>query len=53
MLTPFQPRLLTGPEVLVADSSNAFDQDGRLKDARYQKVLDDLMAQLRREAERD
>ena len=52
MLTPFQPRLLTGPEVLVADSSNAFDQDGRLKDARYQKVLDDLMAQLRREAER-
>ena len=53
MLTPFQPRLLTGPEVLVADSSNAFDQDGRLKDARYQKTLDDLMAQLRREAERD
>ena len=52
MLTPFQPRLLTGPEVLVADSSNAFDQDGRLKDARYQKTLDDLMAQLRREAER-
>lgn len=52
MLTPFQPRLLTGPEVLVADSSNAFDQDGRLKDARYQRALDDLLAQLRREAER-
>lgn len=52
MLTPFQPRLLTGPEVLVADSSNAFDEDGRLKDARYQKALDDLMAQLRHEAGR-
>ncbi len=47
MLTPFQPHLLTGPEVLVADSSNAFDEEGRLKDARYQKALDDLMGQLR------
>jgi len=52
MLTPFQPRLLTGPEVLVADSGNAFDGDGRLKDARYQKALDDLMGQLRAEADR-
>ena len=52
MLTPFQPRLLTGPEVLVADSSSAFDEEGRLKDARYRKALDDLMAQLRHEAER-
>lgn len=51
MLTPFQPHLLTGPEVLVADSSNAFDEAGKLKDARYQKALDDLMAQLRRAAE--
>lgn len=51
MLTPFQPRLLTGPEVMVADSSNAFDAEGRLKDARYQKVLDELMQLLRREAE--
>ena len=52
MLTPFQPRLLTGPEVLVADSSNAFDEDGPLKDARYQKALDDLLAQLRHAAGR-
>lgn len=52
MLTPFRPRLLTGPEVLVADSSNAFDEGGRLKDARYRKALDDLMGQLRREADR-
>jgi chromate reductase len=52
MLTPFQPRLLTGPEVLVADSGTAFDDGGRLKDARYQKALDDLMQQLRAESER-
>ncbi|MDQ2066450.1 NADPH-dependent FMN reductase [Xinfangfangia sp. CPCC 101601] len=51
MVTPFQPHLLTGPEVLVADSGNAFDETGRLKDARYQKALDDLMGQLRRAAE--
>ncbi|WP_112311679.1 NADPH-dependent FMN reductase [Pseudogemmobacter bohemicus] len=50
MLTPFQPRLLTGPEVLVADSANAFDGDGHLKDPRYQKVLDQLMAKLRKAA---
>ncbi len=50
MLTPFQPHLLTGPEVLVADSSNAFDEEGHLKDARYQKVLDQLMAKLRKAA---
>ncbi|MCL4066456.1 NAD(P)H-dependent oxidoreductase [Pseudomonas sp. GX19020] len=47
MLTPFQPRLLTGPELLVADSSNAFDEEGHLKDPRYRKVLDQLMAKLR------
>lgn len=52
MLTPFQPRLLTGPEVMVADSGAAFEDDGRLKDARYQKALDDLMQHLRAEAER-
>jgi chromate reductase len=52
MLTPFRPRLLTGPEVLVADSGNAFDADGRLIDPRYQKALSDLMQALRQEAHR-
>ncbi|NPD14533.1 NAD(P)H-dependent oxidoreductase [Xinfangfangia sp. D13-10-4-6] len=52
MMTPFQPHLLSGPEVLVADSSNAFDEDGHLKDPRYQKVLDQLMAKLRQAAGR-
>jgi chromate reductase len=51
-LTPFRPRLLTGPEVLVADSSHAFTPEGRLIDARYQKALAELMRALRAEAER-
>lgn len=51
-LTPFRPRLLSGPEVLVADSSHAFTPEGRLIDPRYQKVLAELMGALRAEAER-
>jgi chromate reductase len=51
-LTPFRPRLLTGPEVLVADSSHAFTPEGRLIDARYQKALAELMGALRAEAGR-
>jgi chromate reductase len=52
-LTPFRPRLLTGPEVMVADSSHAFTPEGRLIDARYQKALAELMQALRDEAARD
>lgn len=52
MLTPFRPRLLTGPEVMVADSSHAFTPEGRLIDARYQKALNELMQALRAEASR-
>lgn len=52
MLTPFRPRLLSGPEVLVADSSHAFTSEGRLIDDRYQKALGDLMQALRNEASR-
>lgn len=47
MLTPFRPRLLTGPEVLVAASDQAFDAEGRLIDPRYQKALAELMQTLR------
>jgi chromate reductase len=52
MLTPFRPRLLTGPEVMVAEASHAFTPEGRLIDARYQKALAELMQALRAEAER-
>ncbi|MEM6823927.1 MAG: NAD(P)H-dependent oxidoreductase [Pseudomonadota bacterium] len=51
-LTPFRPRLLTGPEVLLADSSNAFDDAGHLVNERSAKDLSDLMAALRAEAAR-
>jgi chromate reductase, NAD(P)H dehydrogenase (quinone) len=50
-LTPFRPRLLPGPEVLVGDSGNAFDAEGRLIDARYVKALQELMDLLRAEAQ--
>ena len=52
MLTPFRPRLLTGPEVLVAASDQAFDAEGNLTDPRYAKALADLMHALRAEADR-
>lgn len=51
-LTPFRPRLITGPELAVAHSRSAFDADGRLIDERYRKTLSELMAILRAEAER-
>ena len=49
-LIAFRPRVLPGPEVMVAESSHAFTPEGRLVDARYTKALSDLMAQLRAEA---
>ncbi len=51
-MTPFRPRLITGPEVLVADSRNAFDAEGRFIDERYTKALTELMEILRREIDR-
>ena len=46
-MTPFNARLLQAPEVLVADSSNAFDATGRLTDARNRAGLESLMVALR------
>jgi chromate reductase len=48
-LNPFRPRLLPGPEVMVADSARAFDAAGRLADAMTEKLLAELMAALRAE----
>jgi len=50
-LVPFRPRLLMGPEVLIADSGAAFDADGRLQGERAAAALADLMADLRMLAE--
>ena len=47
-LVPFRPHLLMGPEVMIAASSEAFDEDGRLIDERavgfLQTLMDDLKA---------
>ncbi len=49
-MTPFLPRLLTGPEIMIADAMNAFDTGGRLTDERYLASLQTLMDKLRAEA---
>ena len=51
-MTPFRPRLLTGPEVQVADGRNQFDTDGRLTNERTLIVLAELMEALKAEARR-
>jgi len=49
-LTPFRPRLLSGPEVLIAHSGQAFAAEGQLIEPQYQHALAELMAELRRAA---
>jgi len=48
-LTPFQPKLLSGPEMLVAGSGRAFDRSGKLSDERSLGNLSALMDNLRAE----
>ncbi|MDF0602970.1 NAD(P)H-dependent oxidoreductase [Psychromarinibacter sp. C21-152] len=50
-MTPFRPRFVLGPQVMVADSGNAFDDAGRLTSERYTKALSGLMEQLRAEVD--
>ncbi len=49
-MVPFQPRILQGPELHLAGSSNEFDDQGRLKSKRYSKSLHALMRKLKAEA---
>lgn len=51
-LTAFRPLLLPGPEVMVGNTSTKWDDEGRLTDPVAIKLLDELMADLRRAAER-
>lgn len=51
-LIPFRPRLLAGPEVFIANSGSAFDDQGHLTDERSQKGLTELMQLLRAEIAR-
>lgn len=48
-LNPFQPRLLTGPEVMVARPEAEFDAEGRLTGKLYRDALTDLMTRLKAE----
>ncbi len=45
-LNSFRPRLLTGPEVLVAGAAKEFDEGGRLIGEGYVKFLKELMERL-------
>ncbi len=49
-LVSFRPRLVPGPELMVARAEHEFDADGRLTNERYLKVLTEQMEQLRAEA---
>ncbi|WP_425097998.1 NADPH-dependent FMN reductase [Tropicibacter sp. S64] len=49
-LTPFRPRLLTGPEVMIAATKDQWDESGHLTNAFGIKLLDELMGDLRAEA---
>lgn len=49
-LVPFQPHLLTGPNVALAASGGAFDEDGRLISEQTTKGLTALMQKLRDQA---
>ena len=51
-MVPFRARVLPGPEVMVANSRHAFDDNGRLKEESYVKALADLMGQLHAEVAR-
>ena len=46
-LVPFQPHVLTGPEVLIGNGGQAFDADGRLVSDKSIGFLQDLMDGLR------
>lgn len=48
-MVPFRPRILQGPEVHLARSRNAFDEDGRLITEHYVSALSELMQGLRAE----
>ena len=46
-MVPFRPRILQGPEVHLAGSSNEFDDNGQLTGELYVKTLQQLMDDLR------
>lgn len=51
-MVAFRPRILQGPEVFIADSSNQFDENGRLTNEFGATLLAELMDGLKREVAR-
>lgn len=51
-LVAFRPRLLQGPEVMLAQGREQFDETGRLTNERTEKTLTALMVALREEVRR-
>ncbi len=51
MMVAFRPHLLMGPEVMIAQPSKVFDAEGKLSDKMAQKLLGELMDELRAAAE--
>ncbi|MBY6113807.1 NAD(P)H-dependent oxidoreductase [Mameliella alba] len=51
-LSPFRPRLLTGPEVMLAQSRQQFDDSRRLTNERTERLLSEQMQELQREVAR-
>jgi chromate reductase len=47
MMTPFRPDILQGPEMMLANSAMAFDEDGKLADEFAVKLLTELMETLK------
>lgn len=47
LMVPFQPRILQGPEMHLADSSAQFDANGELLSEQYVRTLQALMDKLR------
>lgn len=50
MMVAFRPRLLQGPEVMLASPAKAFDDAGQLTDEMAAKLLGELMQELRKTA---
>jgi len=51
-MVAFRPLLIPGPEMMLANSQEAFDEQGRLIDERSTRILAELMKLLRTEAGR-
>ena len=49
---PFQPRLITGPEIQIANADKEFAPDGSLPNERYMANIEALVEKLRHEAAR-